>query len=292
MRPLVLARCIAVGLLFHRAVLCNAQALASSSRFAVATVKPSDPNRAEADGSIGFTPSNGSFDAKSQSLKQIIEFVQDFGSYNVDQRIVGGPGWLSSAKFDIAARCDDDTARNFEKMSLKEQIRAEQLMVQSLLVDRFQLRTHRDTKRLPVYALVQAKSGSKSGSTKSGSHMKVSGQSDADELGNADGPPGNWRATGITMRVLAAELSSLPEIGGKIVVDRTSLRGNFDFSLRWTPDPTMGAAPPGDDDGSKSDPSAPSLLTALQEQLGLKLESTRAPVDIVVIESVALPSPN
>jgi uncharacterized protein (TIGR03435 family) len=83
------------------------------------------------------------------------------------------------------------------------------------------------------------------------------------ELGDADGPPGNWKATDVTMKVAANELSSLPEIGGKIVVDGTDLKGSFDFVLRWTPDPTMGAAPQGADDGLKSDSSIPSLLTAL-----------------------------
>ena len=282
MRRLIAACWILLRLQLSLTLLCDAQVVASSSKFIVATIKPSDPNRAEADGSIGFTPF-GSFDAKSQSLKQVIQFVYDISYYNVDQRIVGGPGWFNSAKFDIAAKCDEETARAFGKMPLKQQIHAEQSMVQALLVDRFKLRTHHETRRLPVYALVQAKSGSK---------MKPSGNSGEDELSDADGPPGNWKATGVNMKALANELSSLPEIGGKIVVDRTGLKGSFDFVLEWTPDPTMGAAPPGADDGLKSDSSAPSLLTALQEQLGLKLETTKAPVDVIAVDSANLPSPN
>jgi uncharacterized protein (TIGR03435 family) len=283
MLQLVVVRCIVFALLGSLTPLCGAQALASSyPRFIVATIKPSDPNRAETDGSVGFTPF-GSFAAKSQSLKQIIEFVQDFGYYNVDQRIVGGPKWLASSKFDIEAKCDEESVRAFGKMPLKQQIRAEQNMVQALLVDRFKLRTHHEMRQLPVYALVQAKSGFK---------MKPSGKSGEEELGDAGGPPGNWKATDVTMKVLANELSSLPEIGGKIVVDGTGLKESFDFVLRWTPDPTMGAVPPGADDGLKSDSSAPSLLTALQEQLGLKLESTKEPVDVIVIDSAELPTPN
>lgn len=122
--------------------------------------------------------------------------------------------------------------------------------------------------------------------------MKLSGKIGEDELGDTNGPPGNWKATSVTMKVLANELSSLPEIGGKIVIDRTGLKGNFDFVIKWTPDLTMGAAPPGVDDGLNSDPSAPSLVTALQEQLGLKLESTKEPVDVIVIDSAELPTPN
>ena len=277
------ARWIVFATLSLLTPICGAQALGSSSaRFTVATIKPSDPNRTEADGDIGLSP-GGSFDAKAQSLRKLIEFAQNIGYYSVDQRIVGGPKWIVSAKFDIEAKCDEETVRAFVKMPLKQQIRAEQNMVQALLIDRFKLRTHHEMRRLPVYALVQAKGGSK---------MKASGKTGEDELGDADGPPGNWKAKGVTMKVLANELSSLPEIGGKIVVDVTGLKGSFDLVLRWTPDPTMGAAPPGADDGLKSDSSAPSLLTALEEQLGLKLESTKEPVDVIVIDSAELPTPN
>lgn len=280
---MVVVRCIIFALVGSLAPLCGAQALVSPSpRFIVATIKPSDPNRTEADGSVGFT-SSGSFVAKSQSLKEMIEFVQDFGYYNVDQRVVGGPKWLDSSKFDIVAKCNEETMHAFGKMSRKQQIRAEQIMVQALLVDRFKLRTHLELRRFPVYALVQAKGGSK---------MKLSGKTGEDELGDKNGPQGNWQATDLTMKMFANELSSLPEIGGKIVVDRTGLKGNFDFMIRWTPDLTMGAAPPGVDDGLNSDSSAPSLLTALREQLGLKLESAKEPVDVTVIDSAELPTPN
>ena len=74
--------------------------------------------------------------------------------------------------------------------------------------------------------------------------------------------------------------------------DKTGLKGRFDFTLKWTPDPTMGAMPPGPDSGVKPDSSAPSLLTALEEQLGLKLEMTKELVDVIVIDSAELPTPN
>jgi len=283
MLPLVVAHWIVFTLLGSLPPLCGAQALASSSpTFIAATIKPSDPNRAEDDGSIGFSP-GGTFDAKSQSLKELIEFVQDFGYYDVDQRIVGGPKWIVSAKFDIEAKCDEETARAFGKVPLKQQVRAEQAMVQALLADRFKLRTHHEMRRLAVYALVQEKSGLK---------IKPSAKAGEEDPGNADGPPGNWVGDGLTMAELASELSALPEVGGRIVTDKTGLKGRFDFALKWTPDPTMGVMPPGPDSGVKSDSSAPSLLTALQEQLGLKLEMTKEPVDVVVIDSTELPTPN
>jgi uncharacterized protein (TIGR03435 family) len=283
MLALIVVRWIVLALLGLLMPLCSAQAIASSSpTFIAATIKPSDPNRAEDDGSIGFSP-GGSFEAKSQSLKELIEFVQDFGYYNVDQRIVGGPKWIVSAKFDIQAKCDEETARAFGKASLKQQVRAEQNMVQVLLADRFKLRTHHEMRRLAVYALVQEKRGLK---------IKPSAKGGEEDPGSAAGSPGNWVGDGVTMTELASDLSALPEIGGRIVTDKTGLKGRFDFTLKWTPDPTMGAMPPGADSGVKSDSSAPSLLTALQEQLGLKLEMAKEPVDVIVIDAAELPTPN
>src|SRR5580658_8633655 len=185
-RRVVYALSIAYVLLSSLAPLCGAQALAAGSpSFVVATIKPSDPNRPDNKSSIGFGP-GGSFDAKSMSLKQLVEFVQDFGYIDVDQRIAGGPKWLGSAKFDIEAKCDEGTARAFGTMPVKQRIRTEQDMIQAMLADRFKLRTYHETRRLPVYALVQAKSGSK---------MKPSAKAGEEELGDADGPPGNWKAT-------------------------------------------------------------------------------------------------
>ena len=156
-------------------------------------------------------------------------------------------------------------------------------MVQALLADRFKLRTHHEMRRLGVYALVQEKSGLK---------IRPSAKAVEEDLGSADGSRGNWVGDGVTMEELARELSALPEVGGRIVTDKTGFKERFDFTLKWTPDPTMGAMPPGADSGVKSDSSAPSLLTALQEQLGLKLEMTKEPVDVIVIDSAELPTPN
>ena len=283
MIPLVVVRWIVFALLGSLTQFCGAQALASSSpRFIVATIKPSDPNRAEGDGDIGFSP-GGSFDAKAQSLKQLIEFVQDFGYYNVDQRIVGGPKWIASEKFDIVAKCGEETARAFGKMQLKQQLRAEQNMVQALLTDRFKLQVHHETRRLAVYALVQAKSGLKA---------TPSAKAGGEDPGGAEGTPGNWEGHGVTMAELASDLAALPEAGGRIVSDKTGLKGRFDFTLKWTRDQTADAMPLAPDSVVKTDSSAPSLLTALQEQLGLKLESTKEPVDVIVIDSAEQPMPN
>jgi uncharacterized protein (TIGR03435 family) len=261
---------------------CAAQAPAASPTFIAATIKPSDPNRTETGSSMGWN-AGGSFEARSVSLKQLIEFAQDYGYLDVDQRIVGGPKWTGSAKFDIKANCDEATASTFGKAPEKQQIRLQQSMVQSLLADRFKLRTHHELRRLPVYALVLASDKPR---------VKPSADATPDEFSDTEGPPGNWKADDVMMKALADDLSGLPEIGGKIVVDKTGLKGAFAFTLKWTPDPTMGATPPGPDSGVKPDPSAPSLLTALREQLGLKLITSKEPVDVIVIDFAELSSPN
>src|ERR1700722_13894756 len=177
-RRIVFALSIAYALLISLVPLCGAQAPAAGSpSFVVATIKSSDPNRSDNKSSIGLSP-GGSFSASSMSLKQLVEFVQDFGYIDVDQRIAGGPKWLGSAKFDIEAKCDEATARAFGTMPTKQRIRTEQDMIQAMLADRFKLRTHHETRRLPVYTLVQAKSGSK---------MKPSAKAGEEKLGGTDG---------------------------------------------------------------------------------------------------------
>ncbi|MGD0738409.1 MAG: TIGR03435 family protein [Terracidiphilus sp.] len=282
-RPLWLIFAV-FSLLAPLARVCGAQPAPSPSpTFSIATVKPSDPNRANPDRSgLGWNP-GGSFAAQSMSLIQLIEFADDFSSIDVDQRIIGGPKWIGSAKFDIAAKCDEETARTFAKMNLKNQIHIEQSMLQALLSDRFGLKMHHESRLLAVDVLVV---------TKGGIHMKLSTNANPDLYADADGPPGNWKANGVTMKALAGDLSALPEIDRRIVVDKTGLKSAFDFTLKWTPDPATSAAPASGDNGLKPDPSAPSLFTALQEQLGLKLEPSKEPVDVIVIDSAELPSPN
>lgn len=199
MLPLVVVRRVVFGLLGSLTPLCGAQMVSlSSPTFVVATIKPSDPNRAEDDGSIGFSP--GGFDAKSQSLRELIEFTQDLGYYNVDQRIVGGPRWIVSSRFDIEAKCDEETARAFGKMPLKQQAHTEQNMVQAILADRFTQQTHHEMRRLAVYALVQEKSGSK---------VKPSAKAGEKDEGGAEGSPGNWEGNGVTMAELASDLAEV-----------------------------------------------------------------------------------
>lgn len=248
--------------------------------YEVATIKSTDLERTQS--SIGFNQ-GGSFQARGITLRELIQLAYDLGYFAVDQRIVGGPKWIGSAKFDLDAKCDDQTASAFAKIPIKKQLPAEQAMIRRLLADRFNLRLHHESRVLPVLILVAAHGGPK---------LTAVANADSDDPFGPDGPPGNWKAEGVSMDELASNLSQLSDAGGRIVIDRTGLKGKFDFTLKWTPESPMDATPATNDNGLKLDPSAPSLLKALEEQLGLKLEASKEPVDVLVIDSAELPSAN
>ena len=187
-------------------------------------------------------------------------------------------------------------------------------MVQSMLADRFNLKVHHETKELSVYALVIAKNGPKLTSTKLPPLPPgVPSQSELPPpptpsrgvapLTAPSGLPsmlvgrGRITATAVPMSQLTEALARNSELANRPIVNQTGLTGSYDFTLLWTP---QGTAPafggPGDGNQNPAnavpDSSAPSLFTALEEQLGLKLESTKAPADVVVIDHIEEPSPN
>lgn len=209
--------------------------------------------------------------------------------------VLGGPGWVGSQRFNIQAKAEGSPSR--------EQQNA---MIQSLLADRFKLVLHHETRQLPIYALVVAKGG-KIGPqlTQHASEAKCTDVSTGKFLsqpkpGDAmpaycggffmNPRPGDLRETGngITMDELGAQLIQFLD---RDVIDRTELGGVFDFNLEFSPLTGPGALP--DTASAASDPSAPpTLFVALQQQLGLKLEPQKGPVDVFVIDHIEEPSPN
>ncbi|MGB6827571.1 MAG: TIGR03435 family protein [Terracidiphilus sp.] len=279
-RCALLAACVGLS----TPLIAPAQSSAPSSAvaapaFEVAIIRPTDPERTQS--SIGINQ-GGSFQARAISMKELIQFAFDLGYFAVDQRIAGGPKWIGTARFDLDAKCDDQTASAFVKIPIKKQLPTEQAMVRALLADRFKLRLHHETRVIPVLVLVPAHGGPK---------LTVAANADADDPFGPDGPPGNWKAEGVSMDELATGLSQLSDVDGRIVVDKTGLKGRFDFKLKWTPD-NPAADQAGVNNEVKPDPSSPSLFTALEEQLGLKLEASKQPVDVLVIDSADLPSAN
>jgi uncharacterized protein (TIGR03435 family) len=182
------------------------------------------------------------------------------------EQIIGGPSWLWSERYDINAKAADTDA-------LREDATLGRMrpFLQSLLEDRFQLRTHPEIRELPIYVLVQS---GKSGALGPGlSHSSVDCVKDAGKCGFRGGPVGHIKASALTSEILTQLLANA---SGRVVVDRTGLEGPFDVDLEWSPDQSV------------SD--KPSIFTAVQEQLGLKLESTRGPVNVLVIDHVEKPT--
>jgi uncharacterized protein (TIGR03435 family) len=176
-------------------------------------------------------------------------------------QISGAQGWMDSDRYDILANAPGETAPSRED---------ERLMLQSLLADRFQLKLHTETRDSSVYALVAAKNGPKLKVSTAGEYSQsVSGRRSALET-----------FAKATMQQLANHLSSYV---GRPVLDKTGLPAAYDFTLNWTPD--SGGQPNPDLNGVD-------LFTALQEQLGLKLESQKAPIEMLVIDRAEKPSEN
>jgi uncharacterized protein (TIGR03435 family) len=206
------------------------------------------------------------------TLGDLLEVAYHLESF----QITGGPTWLNSARYDISATANGHAVT----------AQQERQMIQSLLADRFRVVVHRETKQLPIYELTVAKSGSKLRGAEAGSCP------DPPVLSN---PCGGFRISNrslmtgnkVTVVQLAADLSFLL---GRLVVDKTGISGSFDIRLEWTPDPNLGKALGDDEPRPASD--GPSIFTAVQEQLGLRLEPRRGPAEILVIDHAEKPSPN
>jgi uncharacterized protein (TIGR03435 family) len=232
--------------------------------FEVATVKPSNP---AAQGKL-MTIKGRQVLTINTSLADLISFA-----YGLHVRqVIGGPSWMESDKYDITGQPEGQGMPNQNQM---------RDMIRTLLEDRFKLTTHREKRELPAYALVLGPTGPKM--TKNDS--------------NPNGLPGLlFRGLG----VLPATNATMADFAGVMqlavldrpVLDRTGLQGRWDFTLTWTPDETQFASF-GVRIPASSDPNAPPVLfTAVQEQLGLKFDSVRAPVEVLVIDRVEKPSEN
>jgi uncharacterized protein (TIGR03435 family) len=234
--------------------------------FEAASVRP---NKKGERGERRDFPAGGRFTATSASLKYLLKTA-----YRVDDfQILGGPGWLESDRFDIEAKATGNPPR--------EQVLK---MLESMLADRFKLALHWETRELPVYEMAVAKGG-----------PKVKTQACVGQPG-PDNPCGGFtvslRGT-LTGRVVPmAELAeTLTTLLNRSVLDKTTLTGKYDFDLNWTPDGTT-IRGPGDPDAPAPDPNGPSIFTAVREQLGLELKSTKGPVEVLVIDRVEKPDAN
>ncbi|HET9402513.1 MAG TPA: TIGR03435 family protein [Candidatus Acidoferrales bacterium] len=233
----------------------------------------------EGGGSSSWSNGGDALTARNVSLLNMV-----INAYGVKPfQISGAPSWLDSERYDVDAKMDDATADMLKKLPEKERTEAVRLMMQKLFEQRLKLAVRHDTKEMPVYFLVIGKSGpklkdmkpdEKGGSTHTSSHGGIF----------------TMNAQGVQLGNLVGMLSNSL---GRIVIDKTGLTGRYDFDLNWTSDDHVALAPSGGDASlAVSDASGPSLVTAIQEQLGLKLETGKGPVEIIVIERVERPSDN
>jgi len=272
----------------------QAQPGGATPTFEVASVKPNKSG----DGRVmlGIQP-GGRFTATNVALRMLIRTayqLQDF-------QIVGGPGWIASDRFDIVAKAEGNlppTAPGGPPGPL-------QLMLRALLADRFSLVAHEDTRDLPTYALVHARGDKRLGPQLRRSEIDCAKMAAVRRRGAPPfTPPQPGERPSCGIRIGAGQLSAggiplsqfataLAPFVQRVIVDRTGLSDNFDVDLSWTPDQMpQGAPPQGASPLPPIDPNGPSIFTAVQEQLGLKLESERAPVTVLVIDRVQQPGPD
>jgi uncharacterized protein (TIGR03435 family) len=238
--------------------------------FEVAAIRP-NPGDTTGHSHIWSSPSDGHFKAQNVTAMALIQFA-----FAVPEtRIAGGPGWMKSAKFDLEAKSDPAIDQQLRGLNSGEARERKQRMLQALLADRFALKVHEETRVLPVYAMVVAKSGPRFQPSNVNGTTVNNGRNYITVQGSDH-----------TIRLLAEQLAKTL---GRVVVDKTGLDGRFDLTLRWTPD-DPGFAGPGA--ASADSGSGPSIFTAIQEQLGLKLESGKGPVPILVIDRLDMPSAN
>jgi uncharacterized protein (TIGR03435 family) len=232
-----------------------AQSSATQLKFEVASVKPSAP---DAPGLFTRYLPGGGLRITGATLQNLISMAYDVRAFQIS----GGAKWIDNDRFDIDARLTTSDAPHSTLMRQDQSNAAEAL--RNLLTDRFQLTLHPETREQPVFALVVAKAGPKlQEATESESFIRKTGR-------------GSIKGQAVALRLLVLNLAN--ELG-RTVVDKTGLSGKYSFELKW--DPSI--AP---------DPSDPSLFAALQEQLGLRLESQKGVVKVLVIDRAEKPAAN
>ncbi len=219
--------------------------------------------------SIWSSPFDGSFKAENLSIVELIHWAYEMP----ETRILGAAAWANSTYFDIDAKADPSIDQQLHSLTSDAGRKQKEEMVQALLADRFRLVAHLETRELPIYVLVVAKGGPKLGAVReTGSWVNT----------------GNGRIEVQMQNSVAVLAEALSQVAGREVVDKTGMTGRYHLMLQWTPDD---AAAPSPGNGAAAD-ARPSLFTALEEQLGLKLEPAKGPVEVLVIDHAEMPSAN
>jgi uncharacterized protein (TIGR03435 family) len=252
-------------------------------------------------GVVGFL-TDDSYRARNMTMRFIIRNAYDLWGGR-EEMVIGGPKWLDTDGYYITAKMDAAVADKLKKLSPDERKLTQDQMVRALLGDRFKLQTHREAKQFPVYEMTIAKTGLKLHEAKPGDTYDHALQGGPGKPGGiidiiGSEPAGTTMTIygfGVSMSALAHDLGTK---AGQIVQDKTGLTGSYDFTLKyWVNFIRLGTDGPPDAQSAIAAAAAepaggPSLFTAIQQQLGLKLDSTKGPLEIVVIDHIERPSGN
>ncbi len=263
---------------------------AAPKQFEVASIKPDHSGDMRM--GVALEP-GGRFVATNVPVRFLIQFAYQLK----DNQLQGLPGWADSDRYDIAAKPESGAGTKTDEV---------RVMMQSLLADRFQMTFHKETREMPIYALVVAKSGLKmqasTGNADFGDDLKKRPEPGP---GRGRGGQGLGGGGGEGIRMSRGELNGanvkvamiadqLSRIVGRSVIDKTGLTGSYDFNLKYLPEGAapMGRGPESAEASAPSDSQMPSIFAAVQEQLGLKLEGQKGPVDLYIIDRLEKPSEN
>jgi uncharacterized protein (TIGR03435 family) len=293
--------------------------------YEVASIKPTKSASGNGFFRMGFSYTPDGFSAENVNVMMLLQSAYGVGK----DRFGPLPDWFNSEHYDIEAKMDGEAAEALKKLNKDDLKIVRQKMLRALLADRFKLAIHTETKDLPIYNLVIAKSGLKMQESKpedpATKDSKDSALNNAvNQAKSANGPvafsnsgapgksisigPGGGGTVSFSstrgggMRSSSGKgvpidnlLNTLTGAVGRPVIDKTGLTGKYDYKLEYAADNPQASAPGGDSTGAAapdSEPSGPNIFTAVQEQLGLKLESGKGPVAIYMIDHVEKPSEN
>jgi uncharacterized protein (TIGR03435 family) len=254
---------------------------AARPQFEVASIKPNHSGDMRM--GVAMEP-GGRLVATNVPVKMLIRMAYQLK----DNQISGLPAWADSDRFDITAKPENGASIKTDDIRLMEQ---------ALLADRFKLTFHKETKELPIYALVVSRGGLKMAVSKGNADF-------GDDAPARSAEPGPGRGRGQGIRMMRGELNGqnvtvgmladqLSNIVGRSVIDKTGLTGNYDFTLKYTPEGgSPGPKGPDSAEAAPSESQTTSVFVAVQEQLGLKLEAQKGPVDLYIIDRVEKPSEN
>jgi uncharacterized protein (TIGR03435 family) len=287
--------------LIAAAVLLSAPQIRAQSRsspspapkpeYEIVSIKPTDPNNRVGRSGLLYTPDG--FTAKNVGGWALLRAAYEVENYQIS----GAPKWFDTEHFDIEAKMPAALADEIQKLGLQKSQPLRQQMMQALLAARFNFVAHRETKDVPIYSLLIAKSGSKLQEPKPDETYEHG-------IKSPEGQPYkdaiffSGRAGSLTITAQAASMTSLAGVlSGQLnrpVIDKTGLTGFYDFSFPFAPEEVQSATVPSSGVPAPAAPESnlPTLSVAIEEHLGLKLESGKGPAPIIVIDRIEKPSGN